>query len=321
MRSVLNRHGLTHLLPADVDVYSCPLCLSRPYVIESIDTGELTREHVPPHALGGRWLALTCRSCNNDAGSFFDAEAEKQERMRSFLAGRHEGPMRGTYTVNGVSHRGDIHLLPVLGDGPAPITIVGADAKEGDPVLMTAVDGGTSLYLQGIARINNPPDAERFDNALSDAVNNQRFDLSFEPRIRFSSDRAMVSWVRSAYLAAFAALGWSYILQESLVQIREQFQAGENAAFPEIVLYEPEAEPDRRQILLVTEPRDCESVLVAIGAHMTFLPAARKPCSLRDLATAVRDRWQRANETRTPITFIGTAISWPTKPVYGPDLS
>jgi hypothetical protein len=125
-RSVLGRHGRAHLLPSDIDLYPCPLCLRGLYAIEAIEAGELTREHVPPHSLGGRWLALTCRACNNDAGTFYDAEAEKQERMRSFLTGQHQGLMRGTYTVNGVSHRGEMHLAPMLSDGPAPIEVISA---------------------------------------------------------------------------------------------------------------------------------------------------------------------------------------------------
>jgi hypothetical protein len=185
---------------------------------------------------------------------------------------------------------------------------------------MTATDTGVALYFQSIIKINNPPEAARFDQALGDAVDNQRLDLSFEPKIRFSAERARVSWVRSAYLAAFAALGWTYILQESLAQIRDQFQEDRNAAFPEITRYGPGADPDRREILLVTEPSDCASVLIAIGAHLLFLPPAGKPCSLSDLADALRVRYQHAHDSQALVTFTGTAISWPAKPQYVADL-
>jgi hypothetical protein len=113
----------------------------------------LTREHVPSQSLGGRWLALTCRACNNDAGTFYDAEAEKQERMRSFLTGQYQGLMRGTYAVDGVSHRGEMHLAPMLSDGPVPITFAGPDAREGDPVVMAFTNGGMGMYFQSVAKI------------------------------------------------------------------------------------------------------------------------------------------------------------------------
>jgi len=322
-RHVQEHHGRAHLLPSAADLYPCPLCLTGFYTIAAIETGELTREHVPPRSLGGGWLVLTCRECNNDSGRFYDAEAEKQERMRSFLAGRHEGPVRGTYAVNGVVHRGEIHLGAMLGDGPAPITFVGPDAVNvGDPVVIPTTNAGVGMYFQSVSRINNPPDAQQFDQVLSDAIDNrEQITLSFAPQFRFSPDRARVSWIRSAYLVAFAALGWSYVLRPQLVPLREQFQAHEGAALPEIALYDPQADPERRELLIVSEPSDCASVLVVIGGQILFLPRPGGPRSVVDLADAVQARYQDAASSQTPLTFFGTPLPWPTKPDYGLDRS
>jgi len=320
-RSAQERHGRARLLPPDIDLYPCPLCLRGLYASEAIEAGELTREHAPPRSLGGRWLALTCRACNTDAGRFYDAEAEKQERMRSFLAGQHQGLMRGTYTVNGVSHNGEMHLAPMLSDGPGFATFVGPDAKVGDPVLMTSIDKGMGMYFESIERINNPSEAQRFEQVLGRAVDNQeRLKMNLTPGFRFSAERARVSWVRSAYLVAFAVFGWSYILQESLVQFRNQFQARENAFFPEIVLYDHEASPELREILLVAEPAACQSVMVVMGAHVAFLPIPGRISSLETLANAVQDHYHQAKNSRIPLTFFGTPIPWPTKPEYGADV-
>lgn len=46
----------------DFDV--CPICLS---------TDELTEEHVPMRALGGKVMTLTCKKCNNKLGSYSEA--------------------------------------------------------------------------------------------------------------------------------------------------------------------------------------------------------------------------------------------------------
>jgi hypothetical protein len=312
--------GRAHLLPPATDLYPCPLCLRGFYTIEAIEAGELTREHVPPHSLGGHWLVLTCRACNNDAGRFYDAEAEKQERMRSFLTGHHQGLIRGTYTVNGVSHRGEMHLAPMLGDGPAAITFVGPDAKEGDPVVIASTNGGMGMYFQSVAKVNNPPEARRFEQVLGAAVDNQeQINVDLKPGFRFSVERARVSWVRSAYLVAFAALGWSYILQESLAQVRNQFQAHEDAFFPEIALYDHGTNSDLREILLIAEPSACRSVMVAMGAHVVFLPVPGESRSLSELASAVQAHYHRARNSQTPLTFVGSPIPWPTKPRYGAD--
>lgn len=315
-RSVLQRNGRAHLLPADADVYPCPLCLDGFFTIKAIDTGELTREHVPPQSLGGRWLVLTCRTCNNDAGRFYDADAQKEERIRLFLAGQHQGMMRGSYTVNGVSHRGEMHLAPMLGGGPGSIMIVGADSEVGDPVFMAANDSGVGLYFQSVAKINSPAQAQHFDQVLDDAVGNQQLDLSFTPSFRFSPERARVSWIRSAYLVTFASLGWTYILEPALEQLREQFQARENATFPQIAIYDEGADPARREIAILTEPHDCESVMVTIGPHTIFLPIIGKPSSLTVLADNLQTRLHQAAASGTPVAFRGRPVAWPSKPEY-----
>jgi hypothetical protein len=41
----------------------------------------LTAEHVPPQSFGGRELLLTCKKCNNDAGTLLDAHARHKEDL------------------------------------------------------------------------------------------------------------------------------------------------------------------------------------------------------------------------------------------------
>lgn len=50
--------------------------------------------------------------------------------------------------------------------------------------------------------------------------------LSFTvtPQLRYFPDRAMISWIRTAYLAAFALSGWRYILQPALQPIQDQLK-------------------------------------------------------------------------------------------------
>lgn len=50
-------------LPERVFFERCPICLS---------TGSMTAEHVPPEAIGGRIITLTCDRCNNELGSSID---------------------------------------------------------------------------------------------------------------------------------------------------------------------------------------------------------------------------------------------------------
>ena len=61
---------------------ACPLCFT-PFTSADASSGRtVTLEHVPPKALGGRALCLTCKSCNADAGREVDQLAARNVRKR-----------------------------------------------------------------------------------------------------------------------------------------------------------------------------------------------------------------------------------------------
>lgn len=55
--------------------YVCPIC-RKPFTVEALDDGRPSKEHVPPQSVGGHELLLTCKECNNTAGTKFDADAK-----------------------------------------------------------------------------------------------------------------------------------------------------------------------------------------------------------------------------------------------------
>ncbi|MDE0000259.1 MAG: hypothetical protein OXQ89_21150 [Rhodospirillaceae bacterium] len=60
----------------------CPLCFT-PFTKAEASSGRtVTLEHVPPKALGGKALCLTCRSCNASAGRGIDQLAAMGARSR-----------------------------------------------------------------------------------------------------------------------------------------------------------------------------------------------------------------------------------------------
>jgi HNH endonuclease len=195
LRAVARARGFEHVFPTDEDWYLCPLCLDVWLTVDEFDTGELTIEDVPPQSLGGRELLLTCRKCNNEAGSKFDAEAAKQQKIWDLFSGRRGGPVTSSLTISGVTVRGDMY-----------------------------VTGPTSMILMGVQRINNPANIKRAEEHLLaiGQSNAEQCRFTVTPHIRYSPDRARVSWVRTAYLASFALLGWNYILQAALEPIRSQ---------------------------------------------------------------------------------------------------
>src|SRR5450759_3554981 len=58
----------------------------------------LSDEHVPPEALGGRVLCLTCKKCNSRSGHTIDSEATKRLRLHRFARSKSDAtrPERAT---------------------------------------------------------------------------------------------------------------------------------------------------------------------------------------------------------------------------------
>ena len=48
-------------------LYRCPLC-GDGYQRAALGSGELTLDHVPAGAIGGKALVLTCKRCNSESG-------------------------------------------------------------------------------------------------------------------------------------------------------------------------------------------------------------------------------------------------------------
>ncbi|MEV0453717.1 HNH endonuclease [Catellatospora methionotrophica] len=285
LRATLRARDREQLLPSSEDYYLCPCCLKRLCLVEAIESGALTREHAPPQALGGRDMALTCKWCNNEAGARYDAEAKKQEDLRLFLAGESADPMRVAYTVGGVTNRGNMHI------------------------------SGNGVLLLGVPKVNNPTDVERFAQVMDSVVDSgeARFRLDWRPTIRISPNHARVSWLRTGYLVAFAALGWSYILRSTFDPLRAQFEDPLNITVPPLSLYEPTADPLRREVIIIEEPSEQRSVVIRIGRQLIFLPPIDGQRSLVELADALGSHH---TSRRVQYSFSGKRLPWPHRPQY-----
>ncbi|SRR6266487_863343 len=112
LRALARERGFEDAFPTGEEWYLCPLCLDVMLTVEELGTKELTVEHVPPKVLGGRELVLTCKTCNNRAGSKFDAEADKQQRLSQLVSGQSEQPETAALTIGGITTRVEMSALP-----------------------------------------------------------------------------------------------------------------------------------------------------------------------------------------------------------------
>jgi hypothetical protein len=148
---------------------------------------KLTAEDVPPRSMGGHPLVLTCERCNTKAGCTIDVAAVEVERSLSFHA--------GTGVLDGFIRLGP-NTTPAtiaLQQGTAVVTL-----KRRSPeavAIMRELEAGPvePIYLTGSLRAPDDP-------------------------------LALICYLKSAYLAAFALFGYNYAFSVGLELVRRQIQ-------------------------------------------------------------------------------------------------
>jgi|SRR5580700_4903832 len=86
--------------------YVCPIC-RKPFTVEALDDGRLSKEHGPPQSVGGCELLLTCTECNNTAGTKLDAAAKTKEDVRLAMTGGPDHRIKAT--IGGITVNGQLH--------------------------------------------------------------------------------------------------------------------------------------------------------------------------------------------------------------------
>lgn len=237
MRVVLGRLSLGGQLPDSEDYYACPCCLTC-YPRHAVATGELTEEHVPPRRLGGRGMLLTCATCNNRSGTDFDRHAATQSDADDFVHRRSAG-----------------RKLPVTA------------YLDGIPLRGTVEQTDDGIRIRGVPKQNDPEALAAYGEALTAnaASGNPQPNLSFTMRTYFDESRAKISWIRSGYLAAFAAIGYGYTIRDVLAPVRQQLQHPGDEMLPACSVRDPDASPTQRLVLVVNEPAELACVAVVMG--------------------------------------------------------
>ena len=178
-----------------------------------------------------------------------------------------------------------------------------------------------ALRLTVVDKANNPADVAAATKRLAawEARGEQpgsRFTLRLTDRT--SLTRAQLSYVRSAYLAGFAALGWRYVLGlPHLNLLRAQIGDPNAVLLPPLDVLDLGAPAERRQLLVVREPTELRSLAVALGGYTVFLPWIEDPQPFEDLAAALKRLF---GTVTLRVYFSGKEIPWPAEPRYALDM-
>jgi len=92
-------HGLSY----NGELVACPICLTlfTEHALNQDIENPLTIEHIPPYSLGGRGLILTCKKCNNGAGTKLDKTLLENTKIKDFYALKPESSIAANINVNG----------------------------------------------------------------------------------------------------------------------------------------------------------------------------------------------------------------------------
>jgi hypothetical protein len=270
--------GLNLGLP---DYYVCPLCL---HGFPPESWAALTREHVPPEAVGGSRLTLTCWRCNNHASGKdgVDTHASIAETMRSFGEGTLGRPVRARLTIDSLTVNVDLEN----------------EAK--------------GLQITNLPNRNRPGTSSRIMEILKGYSESGHQGWSFQlsvPAFNCSDHRQRVSWLRAGYLAAFASLGYRFAFRSVLGPVREQIRYPDRPVISWFHFVRGEAPAPPRFLMIVQSPAWANGLMVHMGRHYVMLP-------LLDGDHAFYSRLESEATAASEFQLTGKMLPWPRGPEH-----
>lgn len=266
------------------NLYTCPICLR---VFGRDQVNQLSEEHVPPESLGGKAIVLTCKRCNNEGGAELDIHAARQQKAERIVARKDRGPSRARVTI------GDTQVI--------------ADVR---------TDAG--ILVSHRPDLNHPSAGDNLIKELVDVARNRQLPpitLGFKLGGKLDLHRAGVSWLRAAYLAAFAALGYAYILRPLFDTVRRQIRYPNELHIQRHTIFLPLSEPEDRYLLLVKEPDWLKALAVRFGTRAVLLPVF-------DDAPLPYAELQERVERGANLSMRGDCgFPWPTRPEHRFDVA
>ena len=255
-------------------LYVCPLCIRG---IDRQSLSKLTREDAPPKSLRGRRLALTCKDCNSGAGSDLDSHMVAEDNFQRGWASR---PLLSKIAIGDVTANVELSV-----ERP-------------------------EIRVANFCRRNSRATSDALAREL-DTISGKEFDLII--RLDHDARLAQIGWLRSAYVIAFAALGYSYMLQPALDIVRHQFQDPDCKLLENFYGASGDDSPETQRMGWTRDlDGELDVIVVQMGTRVVFLPGLGRPevdiyASLAKVPKATQLSWTL------------TEIPWPTRPMHALD--
>lgn len=219
---------------SDVPIYPCPICLT-PFTRDALDDGRLTAEDIPPKSLGGRPWLLTCKTCNNFAGTSIDADAKDHEGIREAVAGRET--RRAEAIIGDRRIRGDV------------------DFKSGQFKVHPEI---------------NPPDTS--DYLRQRITIGTQIQVDTKPRSELGKN---ISWLKAGYLVMVGEYGFKIAFDPAMEIVRRQILEIDQRRMVTFLREERHLDPLLASSVMITrvlQPVDHRGWVVVIGRFLLDYP-------------------------------------------------
>lgn len=236
----VKRHPYIEMSPDLDDVYICPICfkLFDGGALSTEYADCLTLEDVPPKALGGNARILTCKLCNNQAGTELDSHLSRQVQAAEFL-----------------------DQLP----GVEIETRLQPDPSISLPATTRYTHEGAIKVLYDPNR-SDPTHLNRLQE-LGESWNVSRLTLTFFPG--YKVNRPEIALIRIAYLLMFAQFGYGFLLHPSLIPVRQQIAKPQERILPDWGIIDASFPDDLVGVSVISDPRELRSFLVVFNLKTT----------------------------------------------------
>jgi hypothetical protein len=247
----VKEHKEVNFVPDFTNGYICPICFDTFFEedLENTAVNPLTLEDVPPVSLGGKPLALTCKSCNSKNG-----------------------------------HELDAHLLNILLDVDSKSFLPNSHSKATFEISGNKVNGSFGIDEKGTATLRiepniSHPDHYKIFTSKMDERSITKYNPLFYPgkliyeewrTPKFKMDlkrvykqrRAEIALLKIAYLIAFSNFGNGFLINPSLFKIREQILNPDKDILPNVFWIKHQFPKEMEGLNIVSHPKELHCFLI-----------------------------------------------------------
>jgi len=232
---IIKQHINPKLQPDLTDVFLCPICFERrAYLREAIYEDLLSLEHIPPEKLGGQVRTLTCKECNNRAGTELDRHFILEQNFKEFAMGVPGSSYDAKYSFN---------------DSPKiDATIVRPNPE--------------TWQIVGDPKRTNPRSLEEVSEIIRNVLQTEGLNVTLSFRL-YKKGRPEIAHLRTAYLWAFSVYGYCFLFNENSKTICKQINNPDEDILPTLGIFPEVGFPDEALGLnIIYEPKNLRAYLV-----------------------------------------------------------